>query len=89
VSPAATPIEELPDLPAPTPFLLAALLLTFWLAMRIRILRRRQARRGAGDAPVGTWAWLERLAARPRVLPTLAVLGALLAVAVALSFLLE
>jgi hypothetical protein len=81
-------LEDLPRLPGPTPWLIAALLLVFWVAMRIRILRRRQARRGADDDPVATWGWLEALAAKPRVLPVLAVLAALLALAILASFLL-
>ena len=79
--------EELPDLPPPTPFLLAALVSTFWLAMRIGILRRQQARRGPGDAPVPAWGWLATLAATPWILPALAFLAGLLALGVAATFL--
>ncbi len=79
--------DQLPDLPPPAPFLLAALVLTFWLAMRVQILRRRQARRGPGDGPVPAWGWLRALAAQPWILPALAALAALLAAATAASFL--
>lgn len=80
--------EQLPDLPPPTPFLLALLVLTFWLAMRIRILRRMQARRGPDDAPVPAWGWLRAVAATTWILPALAVLAVLLAAAVAATVLL-
>lgn len=80
-------LEELPDLPPPTPFLLAALLLTFWLTMRIRILRRRQERREEGDAPVKSWAWLRALAATTWILPLLAGIATLLAIAIVATFL--
>ena len=80
--------EELPDLPPLTPFLLVALVLVFWLTMRIRILRRQQARRAAGDPPVPTWGWLHALGETPWILPALAVAAVLLAAAVAATFLL-
>lgn len=82
-------IEELPDLPPPTPFLLIALALTFWLAMRIRILRRQQARRQPGESPVPAWSWLRHLAATSWILPALGVAAVVLAAAVAASFLLQ
>lgn len=82
-------IEELPDLPPLTPFLLAALILTFWLAMRIDILRRQQARRDPGEPPVPAWGWLETLAAKTWILPALVLAAALLALAVAATFLLR
>lgn len=81
--------NELPDLPPPTTYLLVALLLTFWLSMRIRILRRMQARRQEGEAPVPAWAWLRGLAATSWILPALAVLAVILAAAVAATFLLQ
>ena len=78
---------NLPDTPQPAPFLLAALLLTFWLAMRIRILRRRRARRGPGDEPVPAWRWLAALADRAWILPALGVLALALAAATVATFL--
>ena len=80
-------LEELPDLPPPTPYLIVALLLTFWLAMRIRILRRRQARRQPGETAPEAWGWLCAAAAKPWILPALAVLALLLAAGIAATFL--
>lgn len=68
----------LPDLPREAAWLLALLLATLWLALRIRLLRARQARRGPGDPPVPAWPWLVRLAGRPWILPALAALALLL-----------
>lgn len=82
----ALDLEQLPDLPPPVPFLLALLVLTFWLAMRIHILRRMQARRGSDDAPAPAWRWLRALAATPWIMPALAVLAVLLAAAVVATF---
>ena len=80
-------LDELPDLPPSTFTLVIALVLTFWLSMRIRILRRMEAHRQEGDAPVPAWAWMRRLAATSWILPALAVLGVVLAAAVAATFL--
>ena len=80
-------LEKLPDLPPLAPFLLAALVLTFWLAMRIHLLRRQQARRGPGEASVPAWGWLAALAATTWILPVLAVVAALLALGVGATFL--
>ena len=63
-------------------------MLTFWLAMRIRILRRMQARRSPDDEPAPAWGWMRALAATTWILPALAVLAVLLAAAVAMTFLL-
>ena len=79
-------LETLPNLPPPTPYFIVGLLLTFWLAMRIRILRRRQARRGPEAESPAAWAWLRALAAKPWILPALAGLAAVWAAAIALSF---
>ena len=65
-------------------YLLAALIAVFWLAMRIRILRRREARRDEGQAPVPAWGWLRALAATPWILPLLAGVAGALALAAAL-----
>lgn len=78
-------LEDLPDLPPLTAFLLIALVLAFWLAARIRILRRRQTHRPDGPA-VEAWGWLYTLAARPWILPALLGVAALLAAAVVVSF---
>ena len=80
-------LEELPDLPPLTPFLLAALVLTFWLMMRIHLVRRQQARRGLDEAPVPAWGWLAALAEATWILPVLAVVAVLLALGVAATFL--
>lgn len=81
--------NEFPDLPPPTTYLLVALLLTFWLSMRIRILRRMQAHRQEGEAAVPAWAWMRSLAATTWILPALAVLAVILAAAIAATFLLQ
>ena len=80
-------LEDLPDLPPATPFLLALLFLVWWLHLRIGIVRRRQATRGADEGPVPTWAWLRWLADRTWIGPVLAVAAVVLIVAVAASFL--
>jgi hypothetical protein len=79
-------LDDLPDLPTAAPYLLAALLGVGWLAVRIRILRRRRER--GGPQPVPAWAWLGALADRAWILPVLGVLALLLAAGVVLSFVL-
>ena len=64
-----------------TTALWVALVVVFWLGTRIVILRRRQALRDPEDPPVPAWPWLRSLAATPWILPTLLVLGAVLAAA--------
>ncbi|MHC5009696.1 MAG: hypothetical protein ACYTG6_01965 [Planctomycetota bacterium] len=78
--------DPFPDLPPGTPFLLALLVGTGWLAVRIRIARRRAGRRGPEDPPPEGWPWTHRLAATRWVLPALGVLALLLAAATAWHF---
>ncbi len=79
-------LEDLPPLPEPATWLIIGLLLVFWLTMRIRILRRRQARRGPDEAPFPAWDWMRTLAALPWMLPALAVLAVLLVAALVATF---
>lgn len=74
---------DLPDLPEPAAWLAVGLVLVLWIGVRVRILRRRQARRGADDPLVPAWRWLRALAAWPGSMPLLVAIGALLAVALA------
>lgn len=76
----------LPELPREAAWLLALLLATIWIALRIRLLRARQARRGPDDPPAPAWPWLARLSKEPWILPALAVLALLLLAAAAWVF---
>ena len=78
-------LEELPDLPPPTPFLLALLMITWWLHLRIGILRR-QALRGPDEPPVRTWGWLRWLSEQPWIGKALATVALLLVAAIVASF---
>jgi ABC-type Fe3+ transport system permease subunit len=80
-------LEELPDLPPAVPFLLVALVVTVWLALRIRLLRRRKARRETGEPEVREWGWLRAFAAKTWAVPTLVLVALLLVAAIVASFL--
>jgi hypothetical protein len=67
------------DLPPPHPATTAALLglvCLLWLALRIHVLRHRQAQRNPDEPPVDAPAWMLRLAGWPGTYPLLAVLAA-------------
>jgi hypothetical protein len=79
-------LDNLPPLSSWATAGLVGLLLVFWLGMRIRILRGRQARRGPDEAPVPAPRWMRALADEAWILPVLAALGAGCAALLALSF---
>jgi hypothetical protein len=75
--------DGLPRLSPLAGWLLALLLVCLWLALRVRILRRRAAAREEGEAPPNAARWLTRLAASPRTLPAVAAVAVVLVLALA------
>ncbi len=76
-------LDGLPRMPPETAWLVAAALLCVWLAARVWIVRRQDARRGEGGPPSKTWRWLRGVADRRWTARVLLLLAAgLLAAAV-------
>ena len=75
--------DEMPDLLPHAPFLLAGLLVVFWVYMKVRMLRERLALRGPDDVPPKAPGWLLRLARAQHTNLVLAALAAGLIVALA------
>ena len=75
---------DLPPLADHAFFLIAGLLVVFWLYMKIAIVRGRLARRDAGEPPPDVPAWQLRLAEARWSSVVLLAIGVLLAIALAL-----
>jgi hypothetical protein len=75
--------EELPPLSPTAGFLLTALVLVGWVAVRVQVLRRQEARREPAEPEVRAWRWLRALARSRTTNLVLAVLAGLFAAAFA------
>jgi hypothetical protein len=69
------PGEALPPLSPTAGALLAGLILVVWVALRVGVVRRREAQREEGEPDVSAWGWLRALARSDATNAVLAILG--------------
>lgn len=74
--------DDLPHIPEPATWLLAAMLGVAWVLARVRILRRRDTHRNEGEGPTPAWGWLRALADTKASVPALVAVLVLLGAAV-------